>query len=254
MKLRYHIPAGFTYSPDFLELIEGNHVLIAGTVGAGKSVFENGIINAILCTKDPGQTANGNGARLVLIDPKHCELYMYRDLPHTIGYADNIPDIVSLLYQVRGIVESRLLKMQKERRKTSAECPIYVFIDELVDLVTSPQGKEIKRLLSDIASISRAAGVFFVTLTQSPARAIIPAAFKLLFNCRVALRCNNSIESRQIIDDDSAVKLPRHGLAVVQQNLDRYYLRIPFYDDSQLEALAANWSRQNRIKRKLFHL
>lgn len=253
MKLTYTIPAGVTYSPDFLNLIEDNHVLIAGTTGAGKSVFENGIINAILCTKYPGQTANGNGARLVLIDPKRCELYLYKDLPHTIGYADSIPDMVYLLRQVRGIVENRLLTMQRQRRKTSAECPIYVFIDELVDLVTSAQGNEIKRLLSDTASISRAAGVFFVVLTQSPARAIIPAAFKLLFNCRVALRCNNSIESRQIIDDDSATTLPRHGLAVVQQNLDRYYLKIPFIPDAQLESLAAFWSKQHRIYRKLFH-
>lgn len=248
MRLNYTLPNGFKYAPYLLELIEGNHVLIAGTVGAGKSVLENAIINSILCTKYPGQTADGNGAKLVLIDPKRVELRMYKDLPHTLYYADNLPDIERTLSNVRALIEARFIRMQREGIRTSTECPIYIFIDELVDLATNKQhGKEIMRLLADCASISRACRCFFICLTQSPARVIIPAQLKLLFNCRVALRCNNSIESRQIIDDDSATTLPRHGFAVVQNNLDRYKMKVDIIPDSQLTAIVTHWKKQHPI-------
>ena len=245
MKHTYTLPSGGVYAPYLLEMVEGNHTLIAGTVGAGKSVLENSIIYAMLSTRFPGQTADGRGARFVLIDPKKVELVMYKNLPHTLFYADNTPDIVDVLHKVRSLIDDRFRRMQSKGQRKTDDCPVYVFIDELVDLVTHRKyGKEITALLSDIASISRACSVFIVALTQSPARIIIPAQFKLLFNCRVGLRCNNAIESRQIIDDDSAVSLPRHGLGIVQQNLDRYQIKIPFYSDEEINTIVRHWTKQ----------
>lgn len=252
MRLRYNTPTGALYAPYLLEMIEGNHTLIAGTVGAGKSVLENSIIYALLATRFPGNADNGKGAQFVLIDPKKVELDIYKNLPHTLMYADTIPDIVSALRRVRSEIDRRLNYMKRNGQRKSLECPIYVFIDELVDLMASPDAKEISRLLSDSASISRATNIYFVALTQSPSRKIIPAQFKLLFNCRCALRCNNSIESRQIIDDDSATELPLHGFGIVQQNLDRYKIEIPMYSDREIEKMVAFWNKQHRIYRTLF--
>ena len=177
--------------------------------------------------------------------------FIIKDLPHVIKYADNIADIEKALLCVRQIIDERLKRMQKKGLRKSQESPIYVFIDELVDLMTSTRKKDLLRILSDSASISRATNIFFVCLTQSPARVIIPAQFKLLFNCRVALRCNNAIESRQIIDDDSATKLPRYGLAIVQQDIDRYQLKINMVSDEQLQALVKSWNKQHPIITRL---
>ena len=254
MKLRYTIPAGYNYAPYLLDLIEGNHTLIAGTTGAGKSVLENSIINAIMCEKFPGQTDSGNGCKLILIDPKRVELSLYKDLPHTLYYADNIPEIEATFKKIRAIIETRLAKMQKRRERKTSDCPIYVFIDELVDIVESKRSKQILEIFADCISISRAAGVFFVTCTQSPARGMIPAVIKLNCSCRVALKCNDVIESRQIIDSPEAVNLPRHGEGIVKQGLDKYNIDIPLTPDRQLEALAKFWSKQHRIARKIFKL
>ena len=253
MKRTFTLPDGIEYAPYLLEMVEGNHTLIAGTTGAGKSVLENSIIHSFLSARFPGQTADGRGAQFVLIDPKKVELRMYKDLPHTLLYADDIEKIVDVLHSVRSIVDDRLNVMQRKGQRKTDDCPIYVFIDELVDLVTNRKhGKEIVTLLSDIASISRAAGIFVIALTQSPARVIIPAQFKLLFNCRVALRCNNAIESRQIIDDDSAALLPLHGYGIVQKNLDRYKIRIHYHSDDELKELVKHWTKQNSIFGRLF--
>lgn len=253
MRLTYHLPSsGAAYAPYLLDMIDGNHVLIAGTTGAGKSVLENAIIYALLCTCYPGKSTAGTDAQMVLIDPKKVELRCYKCLPHTLLYADNITGIVAALKAVRVMIDKRLVYMQKHGQRKSTEPPVYVFIDELVDLVTSERSKEIIRLISDSASISRATNIYFIALTQSPSRKIIPAQFKLLFNCRVALRCNNSIESRQIIDDDSALDLPLHGFGIVQQNLDRYKIKIPYYSDSQLLATVRHWEKQHKFCNRLF--
>lgn len=245
--MRYSTPRGAMYAPYLLDMIEGNHTLIAGTTGAGKSVLENSIIYGLLATHYPGTPDKGKGARFVLIDPKKVELDCYKNLPHTWIYADTLPDIEKALLSVRRLIDSRLNDMKKKGRRNTTDCPVYVFIDELVDIVTSRQGKELVWILSDAASISRAANVFFICLTQSPARVIIPAQFKLLFNCRVALRCNNAIESRQIIDDDTAVCLPLHGVGIVQQNLDRYKINIPMYSDRDINKLVKWWTKQHPI-------
>ena len=252
MRIKYNTPTGALYAPYLLKMIEGNHTLIAGTVGAGKSVLENSIIYALLATKFPGSPDAGSGAQLVLIDPKRVELDVYKNLPHTLLYADKLPDIVSALEFVRAEIDRRLDRMKKNGQRKSTECPIYVFIDELVDLMASKYEKEISRLLSDSASISRATNIYFIALTQSPSRKIIPAKFKLLFNCRVALRCNNSIESRQIIDDDSATELPLNGYGIVQQNLERYKIKIPMYSDSDINAMVNHWTKQHPILNRLF--
>ena len=254
MRLTYNLPRGLTYAPYLLDMIEGNHVLIAGTVGAGKSVLENSIIYALLCTRYPGATSDASGAQLVLIDPKKVELKGYKDLPHVLMYADNIPDIEKTLNLVRKMIDRRFETMQRKRQRKSTEPPVYVFIDELVDIVTSKRGKDIVRILADSASVSRAANVFFVCLTQSPSRVIIPAQFKLLFNCRCALRCNNAIESRQIIDTDEATQLPKHGLGIVCQDLEKYKIKVPMYSDFELDQITRFWTRQHPIINKLIRL
>lgn len=192
MKKRYTLPSGGAeYAPYLLEIIKGNHTLIAGTTGAGKSVLENSIIYAILSDCFPGNTTDGRGARLILIDPKKVELQLYKDLPHTLYYASEINSITDVLYTVRNIIDDRLKRMQRAGVRYSRECPIYVFIDELVDLVTCERSKEIIRLIADSISIARACGVYFVILTQAPNRRILKPEIVLNCNCRVALRCNS---------------------------------------------------------------
>lgn len=247
MKLTYRIPAGYKYPPYLLDLIEGNHVLIAGTVGSGKSVLENAVLRSLLCTKFPGSEDNGQNARFVLIDPKKVELDIYKTLPHTIMYADNISAIESALNRVRNIVDMRLAQMKAQGIRKSKECPIYVFIDEMLDIVTSNRGKEISRLIADIVSISRATNIFFVMLTQAPNRKVLRPEIVLNCNCRVALRCNSPIESRQIIGSDEATLLPKHGLGIVIQNIDSYQIEIPFFSDSEIEELVKEWTKQHKL-------
>lgn len=253
MRLTYKLPSGLIYYPYLIELIKDNHCLIAGTTGAGKSVLENAIIYSLLCTHYPGDVASGEGCRFVLIDPKQVELDIYKNLPHTMLYADNMPDILQAVNNIRLLINKRLATMKKQGIRKSKESPIYVFIDELVDIVTSPKSKEIIKIIVDCISISRATNIFFIFLTQAPNRKILKPEIVLNCGCRVALRCENAIESRQILGDSSAVYLPKHGLAIVQQNIDRYNIKIPFYNDHELEQIVNHWTQQHSFINFFLH-
>ena len=255
MRYNYTLPRGLRYRPYLIDMIEGNHCLIAGTTGSGKSVLENDIIYSLLCTKFPD---GEHGAKLILIDPKKVELFCYKNLPHTLVYADTIDKIVSALNYVRAIIDQRLDYMQRYGQRKFPGCPIYVIIDELVDLMTSPYHKQILELITDSISISRATGIYFLMLTQAPNRKILRAEIVLNCTVRVALRCVSSIESRQIIGDDSATYLPNHGIGIVQDKLDRYRIEIPMYSDDQIYEIINHWTRQhpihNYFKRKKIRL
>ena len=55
------------------------NTLIAGVIGSGKSYLENLIIQEVRSRSD---------VQMVLIDPKHVELYEYKADPTCLWYAD----------------------------------------------------------------------------------------------------------------------------------------------------------------------
>jgi len=250
MKYTYTLPDGLYYKPYLIDMVENNHTLIAGMTGSGKSVLENDIMYALLCTKFPD---GENGARFILIDPKKVELNCYKDLPHTIMYADDIEKTLSALNYVRQIIDNRLQTMQRLGERKFRGCPIYVIIDELVDLMTSKQAKTITQLIADSISIARATGVYFLMLTQAPNRKILRAEIVLNCSCRCALFCRDPQESRQIIGDSSACDLPKHGLGIVQDGIERYQISIPMYSDEEIDEIVRHWTKQHPIHNYFKH-
>jgi len=242
----YEMPAG-TFRPHLLDLIRGNHTLIAGATGSGKSVLENEILKAFLLSFFPCGSA---GANLILIDPKKVELREYKDIPHCIRYADNIADIIATLEDVRQLVNDRLEYMQARGLRQFDGIPVYIFVDEVVDLFVSAEAKTIIRLMSDIISISRCCSVYWVLLTQAPNRRILRPEIVLNLSTRVALRCNSAIESRQIIGDTGAEQLPPHGIAIVQKGIERYKIRITMSDEAERREIVEAWTAQNNPRPK----
>ena len=81
MKTIYLTPTGKTYNL-FTDILNENHVLIAGATGSGKSVLINGLITTALYNTP-------NQVKFIFVDCKRVELYDYKNLQHTLFYADN---------------------------------------------------------------------------------------------------------------------------------------------------------------------
>lgn len=223
-----NLSAGGHYDGLHKAVIDGGHCLIAGTTGSGKSVFINGFLYNYITILPPDNT-------LILIDPKRVELLPWKNTPHCIYYANTAAKAHSALEYAEQIVEWRFARMEKQgvREWQGGKC--FVVIDEIIDLLTSPYGKQIKKTLTSLLSVSRAAGLFILYATQMPNRTTLSAGLVANCNTRIALRCLSAIESRQVIGIEDAVALPKYGECIVLQDGEYFKTSVPYYTDEQIK-------------------
>lgn len=219
----------------YKDIIAAPHTLIAGTTGSGKSNVLNGIIRQIMTDRTP-QTA-----RLYLIDPKRVELSVYKNTAFVDEYTADSLYALAILDKAIAEIERRYKVMELQGIRDFHGTDIYIIIDELADLMISPENKEIRRKLQKIEQIGRAAAVHVIAATQAPNRQIIPANIVLNFTNRLALRCLSGIESRQIINVAGAEELPRYGqgLYLSPDGIER--VDIPKTDD--FDDIVSKWQR-----------
>ena len=182
---------------NYLEpMINSAHTLIAGTTGSGKSVLLNKAITYI---------DDYTSGICEFFDLKRVELSEYRDHVFCLDYITEPEDVLEALDAMIYLMDQRYKRMVG---KSSDECPIYIVVDELADMLTVDGSLE--RLVK-IGRLGRASNIHLLCATQDPSRHTLPAQLMQNFTCTIALRCRSSIESRQIIGVPGAETLPKHG-------------------------------------------
>jgi len=197
----YH-PIQATIPRLYLDILQQPHTLIAGVTGSGKSVVINGLIYSSFFTPESGG--------LLLIDPKRVELYKYRHLKNVYQYSSEPREIENAINTAVRLMEKRYRTMQRKNQVKTDEPPLYIFVDEFADLMTT-QKRAVLAPLCRLAQLGRAAGVHLILATQRPTRDIIPGQIKVNVDCRLALRCPTAQDSRNIINRSGAELLPRYG-------------------------------------------
>jgi len=235
----YRTPSGSVYVP-FLDLAARPHLLIAGATGSGKSVAENGIIASLIMTESPLR------AQFVLIDPKKVELADFARLPHVARYASEPADMIRALAWSVEETDRRFSIMQSRGVKEFEGAHLYVFIDELADLMTT-QKKEVLPLLQRLAQVGRAARVHLICCTQNVLAVTIPTVLKCNFSTIIGLRTATRAQSRYLIDAYGCEMLPDPkregvGFGYVRDGADLAKLKIYKYPDSVVKSLIHWWT------------
>lgn len=207
-------------------LSNNQHTLVAGVTGSGKSVILNGLIYNTLM----------GGGKLVLIDPKIVEFNRYKRLNNIIAYGNEIQTITAALNTVVAVMYSRLEYMQQRELQFYPGEKLTVVIDEYTDLVTEHK-KTIEPLLIKLLALSRAANIQIVLATQAPNRRTITSNIKLNIGQFIGLRCTSAIESKQIIDTDLLVQLPKYGTCIIKNENGLEYCKVPMYSNDEIKAL-----------------
>lgn len=222
------------------KVLQQPHTLIAGATGSGKSTIINGLIYTTLyeSPKDVG---------LVLCDPKRVELAQYAKLPHVLRYAETIPEILAALQCASAIMDRRFETMKRRLERETLEKHIYVIIDEYADLMLNCKPSELK-VMQHIAELGRAAHVHLILATQAPSRQVIKANIAVNMTAKIALRCDTAIESRQIINQPGAEKLPQYGDCLFKAPGEgvRHYTGICKIPDDELTARVQWWTQQSK--------
>lgn len=203
------------------------HILIAGETGSGKSVMmHNVILTAVLPDAD---------ARMVLIDPKMVEFSMYRNNSHLwCEVAKGTEESMETLKKVLAEVQRRYAVMERKgQRRTDAQ-PLYVFIDELADLMYSSR-KETERLIARIAALGRACNVHLIVATQTPRAAVVSGMIKANLGTKIVLATASALDSRVIMDENGAEMLEGRGDAIYKNGLEKIRFQGYYASDERIE-------------------
>lgn len=240
-----------------LDLQKQPHVLIAGSTGSGKSVFESAIISALV------MKLSEEDLDLYLVDPKRVDLTLFQTLPHVkkmVREAFEWQELIEYLYaevQNRNrILEARgcrnILEYNEKFGNGNRMKYKVLIIDELADLAIKGKIADIDVIkgLCALLQVCRAAGVHVIACTQRSTVDVISGTTKVNFPTRIALRLPTKTDSRTILDENGAEMLLGKGDMLIKSEdsdeLKRYHA--PFVKMSDIELIL---SQQDKIKEVL---
>lgn len=181
------------------------NTLIAGVIGSGKSYLENLIINSVKGRSD---------VQMVLIDPKHVELYDYKMESNCLWYADEEEAIYDTLCKVYDLMNNRYSAMQAAHVKDSEDPDVIVFVDEMAFLMQSSYRKEYVRMMNQITLLGRAARIHLILCSQVSTQDVIPACIRDNMTNIVCLRQRDAGKYRYLLGSAPG-RLPMYGYGYV---------------------------------------
>ena len=242
-------PLGRT--PNGKDLIEDlgqmPHMLVGGSTGSGKSVFLFTMLAAMLMTHP-----HKEDLQLILSSSKLEDFIHFEGLPHLYSGS-----VISDATEATRVIKEVVFEESERRGKLLAEArvaniseynkiaeeklaPIVVVIDEFADLADQLESKKEQNAfykpVQHIAQAGRSRGIHLVICTQRPEAKLVPSTTKAQLNGRVALRVNDGISSRMIIEAPDAQYLQKHGDMIykngdVVERAQGYLIEIPELDE-----------------------
>ena len=244
-----YFPLGRT--PNGQDLIEDlsqmPHMLVGGSTGSGKSVFLFTMLASFLMTHPRKEDM-----QLILSSSKFEDFIHFEGLPHLysghiISDAEEATNVIKEVVFEESERRGRLLAEARvaniiEYNKIAEEklAPIVVVIDEFADLADQLESKKEQNAfykpVQRIAQAGRSRGIHLVICTQRPEAKLVPSTTKAQLNGRVALRVNDGISSRMIIEVPDAQYLQKHGDMIyrngdVIERAQGYLITIPELDE-----------------------
>lgn len=215
-----------TFWKNLEPVIAEHSVLIAGTIGSGKSVLLDSILYNI-SAKNTGDVAVG------IIDLKRVQFTKWEKLPHLqeFGVAKDINSAFKMIDRITDVMEHRYKLMEEQGVVKYNGTRIYLIIDEMADLLTH---KGIEAKLTHLLRLCRASNIAVICATQSPSRKVITANIQNNMVCTIGLRCRSSVESRQIIGVAGCEDLPRYGWSYMWNAEGLIKLQVPMTSDEDI--------------------
>jgi S-DNA-T family DNA segregation ATPase FtsK/SpoIIIE len=243
------------------DLTEMPHVLIAGSTGAGKSVFESSIICDLAYFKDPSE------ANFYLVDTKRVDLPLFETLPHVKCVADDLEKFHNMMSEVMLETRRRLNLLQgagcrkiQDYHKLGYKLPYMIIImDEFGDLmeldhVAKKAGQfedvpSVRSWIKQAVQIGRAAGVHIIACTQRSSVKVVDGDIKANLPCRIALRLPTGTDSRTILGCNGAENLLGKGDMLIQRPerdvVERFHG--PFVSMNDIAELINNYERIKEV-------
>lgn len=232
-KMKLPIPTGLDHrgNKSAFDLTLMPHMLICGSTGSGKSVYESAIIESLALFKTPEEL------ELYLVDTKKVDLPLFEQLPHVKLVADDLAKfhtlMSGLLQECRrrlGVLQGASCRKIDDYHKLGLPMKyIILIVDEFADLAdidaaARKADKEayeglptVKNWIKQLAQIGRAAGIHMICCTQRASVKIIDGDTKTNLPCRVALRLSSRTDSQVVLGEAGAENLLGKGDMLIKR-------------------------------------
>ncbi len=203
------------------DLADLPHLLVAGSTGAGKTIFLYSLLLSLIHRHRP------ESLTLLLIDPKQTDFVYFEELPHLFGRRVVIEAETAINWLKQLTAETLEVRSQQLR---AARCrdihdynvqnpetplaPLVVIIDEYADLtqvLDKPERQEFERQLVRLAQRARNVGIHLVIATQRPSADTVTSNLKANLPARIAFRLPSHHDSMTILDRAGAENLLGRG-------------------------------------------
>jgi len=240
------IPLGVDYkgAHSFIDLVECPHILLAGSAGSGKSVFQSAILSILQVARTRREVT------INLVDTKRLDLPLFKALPIVDSCSETLEEYLQMMQEMLKVHERRGDLLNRFNARNIAEYNetvgkdnelprILILIDEFADLIM--QDRERRRdkddpvrdfpradfLLQRIAQVGRATGIHIIAATQRSSTRIISGDIKANLPCRISLKLPTYTDSFTILGQGGAENLLGKGDMLVQapgsEDLKRYH-------------------------------
>ena len=219
----------------FIDLVECPHILIAGSTGSGKSVFEASIISTLQIARSRKEVV------VKLVDIKSLDLPLFSSLPIVDECCTTLEQYLQMMTGVLKEYERRTEKLRNSSSRNIADFNrlvgrdsslprVLILIDELADLLMQDQEarrgskkdnpfKEYPKadfMLQRLAQVGRATGIHIIGATQRPSVDCIKGIIKANFPTRISFRLPTYADSVTILGTGGAENLLGNGDMLVQ--------------------------------------
>jgi len=190
-----NINFGKSINGDYLVPIDKlTHTIVVGESGSGKSNFMHHLLHSFIVSKESIKSVE-------LIDLKGTELYPYRDIEY-MNFIDDIEQVRDNLLTIKEEMKSRFEDMKQNAEQLYSGQFIFILIDEIGTIGTSPNKKlkdEIFNLMIEISQKGRAAKILFFIFAQKIDSTNIPSNVLANLQTRVLMKTDSDFNINNTI-------------------------------------------------------
>lgn len=220
--------------PMYESIYKIKSLLIGGSSGSGKSNLLHQIILSILL--------NNKNIYLLLIDLKGTELAQYQSIYNKTNrilkpVATQQKQAFKLIIQFYNTMLKRYKRIKRNGGRACTEPPIVLIIDEYAQLfINNKQKNFINNYIAKIGALGRACNCFLYLATQHPTNDNINNSIRANLQSRIALKCLNTQQSNNIINNSCAFNINRIGDAFIHIDGDSLKkINISYISDDLLQ-------------------
>lgn len=231
----------------FADLVDLGHILIAGSTGSGKSVFNNAVICSLISRYSPDEL------KLYLTDVKRVEFPgVYKGSPHLISPVDvELDRCFEGLERVAKEKNRRLETITKSGNKNieeynskfpSQKIPYLVTVVDTFSDLAVYYPERLDQVVKDLTADATKAGVHLIMCDSRPSTDVYPNVIKNCFPTKIAFYTTSSSDSAVIIGQAGAEKLQGCGdLLLKKEGQPKLlHLQAPYISDQEVASYVSN--------------